>query len=336
MIWLTWRQFRTQAVVAAVILAAAVAALVVDARAIAQLWADSGAATCPATGACAALQTFSSATSAGTVRTLTVLGTALLYVAPPLIGLFWGAPMVAREVENGTQRLVWNQSVTRTRWLTTKLLVLGGGSMALTGALSAVVWWASRRLDVTVLSRIGPLLFGARGIVPVGYAAFAFTLGVVAGLVIRRTVGAMAATLAIYLAVVGVMTLGVRAALIPATHLIRPLSLDRIEAFGTSHNGDVMRVIAEPNLPGAWILHNRTLTSSGAEFTGPANPQVCGRDLPPKGCMDWVASLGLRQDVVYQPASHFWPLQWAEFGVFAALTALLVAAGFWWLRRRTA
>jgi hypothetical protein len=336
MIWLTWRQFRTQAVVAVVILAAAVAALVVDARAIAQLWADSGAATCPATGACAALQTFSSATSAGTVRTLTVLGTALLYVAPPLIGLFWGAPMVAREVENGTQRLVWNQSVTRTRWLTTKLLVLGGGSMALTGALSAVVWWASRRLDVTVLSRIGPLLFGARGIVPVGYAAFAFTLGVVAGLVIRRTVGAMAATLAIYLAVVGVMTLGVRAALIPATHLIRPLSLDRIEAFGTSHNGDVMRVIAEPNLPGAWILHNRTLTSSGAEFTGPANPQVCGRDLPPKGCMDWVASLGLRQDVVYQPASHFWPLQWAEFGVFAALTALLVAAGFWWLRRRTA
>ena len=39
---------------------------------------------------------------------------------------FWGAPLVTRELEAGTHRLVWNQSVTRTRWLATKLGLIGG------------------------------------------------------------------------------------------------------------------------------------------------------------------------------------------------------------------
>jgi len=39
---------------------------------------------------------------------------------PALLGIFWGAPLIARELETGTCRLAWNQSVTRTRWLTVK------------------------------------------------------------------------------------------------------------------------------------------------------------------------------------------------------------------------
>jgi hypothetical protein len=96
-----------------------------------------------------------------------------------------------------------------------------------------------------------------------------------------------------------------------------------------------MRVVATPDLPGAWILSNRTITPTGQTLHGPANPAVCGRDLSPKACIDWVGRLGLRQDLTYQPASHFWPLQWAETGVFLALAAALVAVSFWWLRRRT-
>jgi hypothetical protein len=55
----------------------------------------------------------------------------------------------------------------------------------------------------------------------------------------------------------------------------------------------------------------------------------------PKECFNWLGTLGLKQDVGYQPAGHFWPLQWAEAGVFLVLAALLVAVGFWWLRRRS-
>ena len=48
-------------------------------------------------------------------------GGAALYLTPALIGTFWGAPLVTRELEAGTLRLAWNQSVTRTRWMAAKL-----------------------------------------------------------------------------------------------------------------------------------------------------------------------------------------------------------------------
>jgi hypothetical protein len=338
MIWLTWRQFRLQAIAGAVILAAAAVVLVVNSRLIAGAWSDSGAGSCPATGDCAGLDGFEKLTDTGPTITMFILGTALLYLVPPLVGVFWGAPLVARELETGTHRLVWNQSVTRDRWLAVKLGVLCGASMVFAGLLSLGVWWSSYRLDENVLSRVGPLLFGARGVVPVGYAAFAFVLGVTAGIVIRRTVPAMAATLGVYLAAIGAMTLWGRAHLIPATHVTKalgPIGPDTIEDFGWNQDG-VMHVAARADVRGAWILRNDTITSTGAVFDGPADPARCGRSAPPDSCEKWVGGLGLRQRLVYQPAGHFWGLQWAEAGVFLVLAAALAAWGFWWLRRRVA
>jgi hypothetical protein len=335
MIWLTWRQFRIQAIIAGVILVAAVVALTVNAQVINGLWADSGAASCPATGACAELVTFKAAVQSHAL-VLFILGSALMYLVPPLIGVFWGAPLVARELETGTHRLAWNQSVTRDRWLGVKLAVLGGGSMVFAGALSLVVWWSSDHVDQVGMDRIGPLLFGARGIVPIGYAAFAFVLGVTLGIVFRRTVPAMAATIGVYAAAVGTMVLWGRAHLLPATHVTRALAAvgpDTIEHFGWSTDGR-MDLVARAGIDGAWILHNDTITSTGAIFTGPADPVQCARDAPPKSCEHWVSGLGLRQSLVYQPASHFWGLQWAETGLFLGLAALLAGFGFWWLRRR--
>ena len=49
----------------------------------------------------------------------TLTGSGLILLAA-VIGVFWGAPLVARELEQGTQRLVWTQSVTRRRWFSTK------------------------------------------------------------------------------------------------------------------------------------------------------------------------------------------------------------------------
>src|SRR5207247_6597351 len=72
----------------------------------------------------------------------TAFGT-LVTVVPALLGAFWGAPLIAREVEAGTFPLVWTQSVTRARWLGVKLAVLGVASTLVTGLLSLVVtWWA--------------------------------------------------------------------------------------------------------------------------------------------------------------------------------------------------
>ena len=115
--------------------------------------------------------------------------------APALIGLFWGAPLIARELEAGTYRLAWTQSITRTRWVAVKLAVVGLAGMVVAGLLSLMVtWWASP-IDRANANRFAVPFFDERGIVAIGYAAFAVALGVTVGLLIRRTVPAMATTL---------------------------------------------------------------------------------------------------------------------------------------------
>ena len=57
----------------------------------------------------------------------------LMLAVPALLGIFWGAPLVARELETGTYRLAWTQSVTRTRWLAVKVALVGLASVAVAG-----------------------------------------------------------------------------------------------------------------------------------------------------------------------------------------------------------
>lgn len=332
MTWFTWRQFRTQTWVTVGALAIVGVLLVVTGRGIVKAYADANVAACH-TDCADAIGSFLRQVRAGTSGTVYKLATGIMYVVPAVIGIFWGAPLIARELESGTHRLAWNQSVTRTRWLATKLAVVGAAAAATTGLLSwAVTAWA-HHIDRANGDRITPLVYGARGVVPIGYALFAFTLGVTAGMLIRRTVPAMAATLAIYAAATVSMPLWVRQHLAPARHATPALDMSALQEFHQSRTGQ-MRVSGSGGPSDAWLLSNRTITPTGQVFTGPANPQYCGIDHGPKGCMDWVGSLGLRQDITYQPASHFWPLQWTEAGIFVAVAVLLAGFCFWWTRRR--
>jgi len=333
MIWFTWRQFRIQTWIALGALAALGVLFAVAAGQIADLYAASGLADCQA-HCDSMVRTFLNSVGKGVSGAGYFLGLGLTYAVPPLIGAFWGAPLIARELETGTIRLAWNQSVTRNRWLATKLIGVGGLSVATAGLLSLGTTWAASRVDQVGYARISPLIFGARGIVPLGYAAFAFTLGVALGLVIRRTVPAMAATLAVYVAAVAVMAQWVREHLAPASHLMRALDRDHINGLILGDAGE-LRVIGDDQLPGAWVLNNLTVTTTGQEFTGPADPVQCGGRTGPGSCIDWVSSLGLRQDITYHPAEQFWTLQLIETGVFVGLALLLAGFCFWWVRRRS-
>src|SRR5207247_984538 len=119
----------------------------------------------------------------------------LFLVIPMLVGVFWGAPLVAREVEQGTHRLVWTQGVTRRRWFGTKVALIGPVTAA-GGALFAllVTWWSSPLVKASD-DRFAVGIFDLRGIAPIGYVLFALALGVAAGAMIRKTLPAMAATL---------------------------------------------------------------------------------------------------------------------------------------------
>jgi hypothetical protein len=167
MIWLTWRQFRAQAIAAAAALAVAAVAFAVTGPHLAHLYDTSTSA-----------GNFLTDVNADTTyKTLDVLGIVVLFLAPALIGVFWGAPLITRELETGTFRLAWNQSVTRTRWAVIKVGLIGLASMATAGLLSLMLtWWASP-IDTAAglttghggslsLNRLTPFLFATRGITP--------------------------------------------------------------------------------------------------------------------------------------------------------------------------
>lgn len=324
MMWLTWRQFRAQAAVAFAALAVIAVVLGVTGTQLAHLYATSGIGGCTATGGdCGSLVD----KFLGHYHLLQNVGNVLV-AAPVLVGIFWGAPLVARELETGTYRLAWTQSVTRTRWLAVKLAVVGVASMAVVGLFSLLVTWWSSPLDRVHMDRLSAGAFGQRGIVPIAYAAFAFALGVTLGLLIRRTLPAIAATLVTFTAVRIVVTLWVRG------HLIAPLTLNgKLQAQPVDGGHIVMGGSGAPPHPGDWVLSTQTVYDGGHVITGAGLPSSCLRvqvSGTVRTCFESAHSV-----VTYQPASRFWALQWYESALFIGAAAVLAGFCFWWIRRRS-
>ncbi|MGY0235095.1 ABC transporter permease [Longispora urticae] len=345
MISLALRQFRAPAwVLAAGSVAVAAVLLVTRPRLVTAAAAARRA--CGTETDCPALLTFVQAnTPLNTVVGLVVI------VLPALLGLFLGAPMVAREFEAGTHELAWAQSVGRTRWLAVKLGVLGAATVATTGLLTALVTWWAAPLDTATAAVYGT--FDQRDLAPVGYALFALAFGVTAGLVLRRTLPAMALTL--------VGLLGLR---IIVTGWIRPLAatprrttvpLDP-DTTGYGSGGSILLGVPEPalqpappDIPDAWIRSVHVVDDAGRPLTdevlraacptigqgqggGPAGPVPAE---VAQGMRDCVARIGAtyHQAVTYQPGDRYWTFQWWEFAVYATLAALLCGYAFHRLRR---
>jgi hypothetical protein len=330
MIWLTWRQFRAQTVAAAGLLAVLAIAFAVTGPQLAHLY-DTTVATCHAQHDCqTAINAFQSEDSF-----LQSLVRLVMLAAPALIGIFWGAPLIAHELEAGTQRLAWTQSVTRLRWLAVKLGLAGLASMAAAGLLSLMVTWWSSPFDRIGAGRMDPSIFSERGIVPVGYAAFAFALGVTAGLLIRRTVPAMAVTLAVFAAVVSGFALRVRFHLLPPVRLVSALNMSWVTqtGIGGPAGPNSLLVSITPDVPGAWISSSQVTTAAGSTSLGPP-PPTCGANSTYSACTAAIGRMHLRQVLVYQPASRFWALQWYETAIYLALALALAGFCVWWVRRR--
>ena len=182
MTWLTWRQFRAQAIAAAAALAVLAILLAVTGPYMAHLYDSSGIATCTGVGCQPLSQHLRQ--QAAVVRHGHLPPRPRDHVPRAgLVGVFWGAPLVTREIEARTLPLTWNQSVTKTRWVAVKLGLVGLASVATAGLLSLMLTWWSSPMDSTLeipyghrllLERLGPVLFATRGVAPLGYAAFAF------------------------------------------------------------------------------------------------------------------------------------------------------------------
>jgi hypothetical protein len=325
--WLAWRQFRTQALAGAALTAAASAWLVVLGMRIHGYY-DDKVRGCSEQTCEVARQEF------GDLFTtpVAISGAAALAV-PALIGIFWGAPLVARELEHGTHRLVWTQGVSRARWLAVKLVVVALAAAAVGAFLATLLSWAAGPYDSVVGSRFGEMTFGARGVVLIGYAVFAFVLGTTAGMLLRRTLPAMAVTLGVLVATQMAMPLLVRA------HLLDPVERSvalqdataarQIDSLGTSDDDPSSPVeVSGYTIPGAWMLTERSaLHRADGETVTAADLQACmtGSMVDSLECL---SEGGVTFEVAYHPADRYWPFQGIETGIMLGLGAVLTALAF--------
>jgi hypothetical protein len=358
-IWLTWRQFRAQAITAVAALAAFAILLALSASHIASMYNSNGLTTCHG-GTCVGLannflQELSSSgrsfpfmpDGSNPYVIIYFLSILVILIAPAITGIFWGAPLIARELESGTFRLTWNQSVTRTRWLTVKLALTGVAAMAATEGFSLLqAWWAAPigkavglggNVSIFTEGRFGSFVFPTHGITPLGYAAFAFALGVTTGVLIRRPIPAMAVTLAIFAAVQVITPLWIRPNLLPSTQTTVTMQAAQANAFPGPNSTMAVTATAVPGQSGAWIISSGPVNAAGR----PAGtiPAACQSVVPDfKGGSsafnNCLASQGIRVTESYQPASHYWALQSAETGMYLVLALALAWCCYWRLNRR--
>jgi ABC-type transport system involved in multi-copper enzyme maturation permease subunit len=342
MIWLTFRQFRTQALAALVLLAAAAIYFLITGLQMHHAYA-ADLLSCTPQDDCGNVlnqlqQKYDNAFH------LTEL---LVIVAPALIGIFWGAPLIGRELETGTHQLAWNQSVMRTRWLAAKLAGVGIASIATAGLLSYLLTWWAGPLDQINGNRFGAMTFSTRDIVPLAYAAFAFALGTTAGLLLRRTLPAMAVTLAVFIGIQILVPTTIRPNLLPSTTVTFPVNqavAGQADGIYMSGGGSEIYLSGLPVPQGAWVISAPPMEDSSGQVAPAYNHLNCfppptpgmGKSSGPDigQIVACLAGLDLHETVTYQPASHYWPLQWYETGIFLGLTALLSGSCFWWIRRR--
>ncbi|WP_410596456.1 transporter [Amycolatopsis sp. lyj-23] len=318
MIWLVWRQHRKQALFTLAALAALAAIMVPTGLAMHTKYDDVGLGPCRAALGSASLVTQTEAVSR--CENLgqqfqqefggLVFVAVLFVVLPLLVGVFFGAPLVAREVEQGTHRLVWTQGVTRLQWALAKF--------GLTGALTAVLavgyalgvsWWFEPLVGASA-GRLNYLSFDVQGIVPVAYTLFALALGVFAGTYWPKVLPAM-----------GLALLGFAAVRVAIEVLARPRYLPAQSLTFTPGGGQTPNPAA-----GNWVLDLGVRNAAGELVLPNAQLGPC----PSGGCFDAVAGPGARNWVQYQPGDRFWLFQGIESGIFVLLAAALV---FFALRR---
>ncbi|HEY1819924.1 MAG TPA: hypothetical protein VGG83_08345 [Trebonia sp.] len=333
MTWLVWRQYRMSAVISAALLAAfAVIVVITGLRIAAQFHAAFGA--CLAANSCR-FPVDDVSLGSGPIGTLVEFSLAV----PAVLGMFIGAPLVAREVETGTDQFIWTQAVTRRRWLAVKVGWLLLAALAWGGAVAALVTWWSGPKNAAYLNAFDPGTFDVQGIMPVAYSLFAMALGITAGTLIRRVLPALGVTLGGYFAVRLIIMGWIR------QHYMSPVTSTFPIGANYLPKGAAW-VLAQgfrgPNglVPPPAGDNNTAVFGSG--FPASAVPHACvthgplgGEQFGPQTVV-CLGQHGYTQYLTYQPADRYWPFQLIETGIFVALAAVLIAVTFAFINRRDA
>jgi hypothetical protein len=200
MIWVSWRQHRGQATACLALLAALTVYAVIESASmrtafgndhLAACLARSPGTACPA-GVTAFMNEFNSA--------INIAFWSVCLIVPGLIGVLVGGSLIARELEYGTWRLAWSQTVPRARWLAVKLGLVTGGLIVIGAAMTAVITWYRAPMD-QLTGQLQHNAYDYEGMVLTAYILCAFGFAVLAGLLLRRSIPAMVAAFIPWLAI---------------------------------------------------------------------------------------------------------------------------------------
>jgi hypothetical protein len=302
MIWVSWRQHRSAAFGCLAVLAGLAIYAIVLGTSMRTAFSQDGLASCLArsqgTSCFGAVSAFDN--EFGSEVNVAFANVAL--IVPGLIGVLVGAPLIARELEHGTWRLAWSQSVPRARWLAVKLATVTGGLIVLGAAMTTVITWYRAPMD-RLTGRFLPNIYDYEGLVLTAYILCAFGFAVLAGLLIRRSIPAMIAAFIPWLAIRLIVEFMLR------PHFLAPLTIacsatpSHCSSGGGGHGNGGYGLDAIP--PATGHIGDWVLGPSGNGF-------------------------------LYQPADRFWIFQSIEAGLFVALTAAALGTAVWLLHRRAA
>ncbi len=319
MTWLVWRQHRNQAYRAAAALAVFAVFVFITGRQMASQY-QSALTSCAASHTC------------GSLANTLILGSPVLsllvtltVVVPCLLGVFWGGPLVARELETGTSQFAWMQSTTRGRWLTAKVGWVLLAAAAWAGAVSALVTWWSSPANALNHQNFQPGQFDIQGIVPVGYALFAVALGIAAGTLLRRTLPALAVTIGVFTVLRLVIGQDLRSHYLTAVTktftFLRPPALPKGSYWLVSGG-----VVGPGGQVPSQVGGGSHLSVGGVPISLSNLPSAC-RALAFQGQVKFFPCLtahGYHGFISYQPASRYWAFQGIETGIYVLLAAALI------------
>jgi hypothetical protein len=237
----------------------------------------------------------------------------VMLALPVLLGMFAGAPLFAREIEQGTHIFGLTQSVSRRRWLVTKVAVAGGSLTISMMLLGLVIAWALEPMSFVVSGRITHVMFETQGVTVGAYSLIAFAVGATAGLVLRNTLAAMVVTLAVYTVLLLSVANGVRPEYAEPTHFTGPAGETRLHPMES------------------WLVGHGYLDAQGNVV--PLSPGDCASG--PETVADCMSQKGIvAQYSDAHLAGQFWRFQLTELALFLTLSAGVFAAGMWAARRR--
>jgi ABC-type transport system involved in multi-copper enzyme maturation permease subunit len=319
MIWLTWRQHRLEgltAVVVLVVIVGLVGSLVVAAQPLLEQIRHS--CSIVVDDSCGrALVTFD--IRFGSLQQPLYL---TFLVLPILSGLFIGAPLLAREFEQGTDQMVWTQGITRRRWLLVKLAVLTLVIAVMAGILAvAGQMWSTSHPDNSYNQWFA---FDTQGPEFVAYALFSFALGVAAGAAIGKSVPAMAAVLVGFIGARAVIAQFARRNFLPPveSEMTGPLFTGQGQAW-------LMGAQRPTDMKGNTIgmdqfnqVTNACLNPASGVTAGKVDMTTCWHEH------------GVKLLQTYQPADRYPLFQGIETAIFVIAAIALLGLAAWLVRRR--